>query len=193
MKTTTLVEIRMYRPCTSSWEELLAGLGKTRADDEPLPLSEIQRILSTEDALWATRTQDPALVKDLMCRYAEAVVHLSTDPRVAKAVEEARAILNGGTKDFAAQVLQDVRIAEADAWNREAALEAGREAALAAREAKVAVIVKATLRRAMWNGREFNSNGLAWEASDVAGEARRLVPGDTFEFETRVFLEWANS
>ena len=38
MITTTLNAIRKYSPCTDGWKKLLAHLGKTEADDEPLPL-----------------------------------------------------------------------------------------------------------------------------------------------------------
>lgn len=35
--TTTLNRIRAHGPCLSGWEKLLAHLGKTKADDKPLP------------------------------------------------------------------------------------------------------------------------------------------------------------
>ena len=37
MLTTTLSRIRARSPCEDGWRKLLAGLGKTAADDEPLP------------------------------------------------------------------------------------------------------------------------------------------------------------
>lgn len=40
---TTLNRIRAHGPCTDSWNKLLRGLGKPRADDEPLKYSKIVR------------------------------------------------------------------------------------------------------------------------------------------------------
>ena len=39
--TTTLTAIRAARPCQEGWAKLLGHLGKTSADDEPLPLTVI--------------------------------------------------------------------------------------------------------------------------------------------------------
>jgi len=38
MITTTLNEIKKHCPCEDGWKKLLKHLGKTKADDEPLPL-----------------------------------------------------------------------------------------------------------------------------------------------------------
>ena len=38
--TTTLSAIRKHRPCHYGWEKLLASLGKTKADNEPLEMAE---------------------------------------------------------------------------------------------------------------------------------------------------------
>lgn len=37
--TTTLNRIRAHRPCEPGWHKLLAGLGETVPDDEPLPFA----------------------------------------------------------------------------------------------------------------------------------------------------------
>jgi hypothetical protein len=55
--TTTLNRIRAYSPCTEGWTKLLAGLGKTAADDEPLPFADIVRINGLDDALWYCRAE----------------------------------------------------------------------------------------------------------------------------------------
>ena len=52
---TTLNAIRSHSPCEDGWQKLLAGLGKTKADNEPLPFSKIVKINGLDDALWATR------------------------------------------------------------------------------------------------------------------------------------------
>jgi len=49
---TTLNEIRKANPCESGWEKLLKGLGKTKADDEPLSLQRILEINDIDDACW---------------------------------------------------------------------------------------------------------------------------------------------
>ena len=50
--TVTLNEIRAQAPCHDGWQKLLAHLGKTRADDEPLPLLTILESNGLDDALW---------------------------------------------------------------------------------------------------------------------------------------------
>ena len=54
--TTTLNEIRAARPCKDGYEKLLAYLGKTKADYEPLPLLTILDSNGLDDALWCLRT-----------------------------------------------------------------------------------------------------------------------------------------
>lgn len=54
---TTLNRIRANSPCENGWRKLLAGLGKTEADDEPLPYARIVEINGLEDALWACRAE----------------------------------------------------------------------------------------------------------------------------------------
>jgi len=56
MITTTLNKIRNHGPCEGSWKKLLTHLGKTKADDEPLPLVTILDLLGLGDALWCCRT-----------------------------------------------------------------------------------------------------------------------------------------
>ena len=53
---TTLNQIRAHRPCTRGWRKLLAHLGKTQADDEPLSIATILDSNGLEDALWCLRT-----------------------------------------------------------------------------------------------------------------------------------------
>lgn len=44
MITTTLNRIRAHGPCQDGWSKLLKGLGKTAADDDPLPFARIAEI-----------------------------------------------------------------------------------------------------------------------------------------------------
>lgn len=57
MIATTLNRIRACGPCKDGWKKLLAGLGKTEADDEPLPYARIVEINGIDDALWACRAE----------------------------------------------------------------------------------------------------------------------------------------
>ena len=50
--TTTLTAIRAARPCEEGLAKLLGHLGKTRADDEPLPLTVILDSNGLDDTLW---------------------------------------------------------------------------------------------------------------------------------------------
>lgn len=56
MTTTTLQQIRDLHPCREGWEMLLRHLRKTKADDEPLPLTTILKSNGLADALWCLRT-----------------------------------------------------------------------------------------------------------------------------------------
>ena len=96
MKTTTLRKIRECNPCISSWKRLLEGLGKSEADDEPLPYSKILGICGLHDALWATRTEeDFRWVQELALRFARHVSHLMADPRSIRALDVAEKFLAG--------------------------------------------------------------------------------------------------
>jgi hypothetical protein len=101
MIATTLNRIRSHNPCEPSWVTLLSALGKTKADDEPLPYARIVQICGLDDALWATRAA-PEYAKEWRL-YAVAcarhVVHLSPDPRVAKALTVAERYAHGQATD----------------------------------------------------------------------------------------------
>ncbi len=51
MITTTLNRIRAHGPCAGGWAKLLKHLGKTQADDEPLPFATILESNGLDDAL----------------------------------------------------------------------------------------------------------------------------------------------
>lgn len=114
MLTTTLNRIREYRPCAYGWEKLLHGLGKTRADDEPLPYGTILRINGLDDALWCCRAE-PGYEKEwrlftVWC--ARQVEHLLTDSRSIHAIDIAeRYALGNATEDelgVASEAVRDV-------------------------------------------------------------------------------------
>ena len=55
--TTTLNRIRSNSPCTEGWHKLLTHLGKSHADDEPLPYATILASNGLDDAIWCMRCE----------------------------------------------------------------------------------------------------------------------------------------
>ena len=101
MITTTLNRIHACAPSAEVWAKLLAGLGKTEADDEPLPYAEVVRINGIEDALWACQAE-PQHAREwrlfaVWC--ARRVQHLMTDPRSIAALDIAERHANGTATD----------------------------------------------------------------------------------------------
>jgi len=76
--TTTLARIRAAGPCREGWEKLLAHLGKTKADDEPLPLMTVLDSNGLDDALWvlSAAMPDDRLARHFQAWCAEQVLHL---------------------------------------------------------------------------------------------------------------------
>ena len=129
MITTTLNRIREHSPCQKGWAKLLAGLGKTAADDEPLPFATIFEINGLSDALWCCRAE-PQYDREwrlLAVAYARRVEHLNTDPAVKNANDVAERYANGEATD------EEMEAAGDAAWD--AAWSAGAAAWAAARAA----------------------------------------------------------
>lgn len=129
--TTTLNRIREHSPCESGWKKLLAGLGKTKADDEPLPFSKIIEINGLEDALWCCRVE-PQHAKEwrlfaVWC--ARQVQHMMTDERSIAALDVAERFANGTATEKELAAAWD---AARDAWAARSATGAARSAAWAA-------------------------------------------------------------
>ena len=78
---TTLNKIREHRPCTDGWETLLKHLGKTKPDDEPLPLLTILDSNGFYHTLWCFRAVDGFEKEKLLLSvtYAKEVQHLMPD------------------------------------------------------------------------------------------------------------------
>jgi len=153
MITTTLNRIREHQPCVHGWTKLLKHLGKTQADDEPLPFSIILESNGFDDALWCCRAE-PQYAKEWRL-YAvwcgRQVQHLMTDQGSRAALDVAERYANGQASDAD-------RDAARDAWDaaRAAARDAAGDAWAAARDAA----------RDAW--------AAAWDAArDAAGDAAR--------------------
>jgi hypothetical protein len=123
---TTLNKIRTCHPCEDGWVKLLAYLGKTKADDEPLAFSTILKSNGLEDALWTLRSA-PEYNNQwrlMAVRFAREVQHLMKDARSIEALDVAEMHSKGEATD------EELTIAREDA--RKAAWSAGDAAAWAA-------------------------------------------------------------
>lgn len=114
--TTTLNRIRAHFPCEGGWRKLLAHLGKTKADDEPLPFSVILASNGIEDALWCCRAE-PQYSREwrlfaVWC--ARQVQHLMTDPRSIAAINVAEKHARGEATNE--ELDEEWAAAEAAAW-----------------------------------------------------------------------------
>ena len=148
--TTTLRQIRQHEPCADGWRTLLSSLGKTGADDEPLPLTTILRSNGLDDALWCLRTitgYDREITRFVLACVQE-VSHLMTDKRsldVLSALERhLESPLSERELDKVLAAAWEAEVAEAAAW---AAVEAARAAKWAAEAAVEAARAEARARQ----------------------------------------------
>ena len=166
---TTLNKIRKHSPCPSGWKKLLAYIGKTEADYEPLSLLTILDSNGLDDALWCLRAVEghDREIRLYAVWCARQVQHLLTDKRSLDALDVAERYANGKATDDELNAARDAAwTAEAAAWGARDA--AGAAARAAAREAADAA----------W--------GAAWVAGGAAGagaeakqeaELRRICKG----------------
>ena len=158
--TTTLRQIRQHEPCADGWRTLLTFLGKTGADDDPLPLVTILQSNGLDDALWCLRTitgHDKEITRfALSC--AQEVKHLMTDQRSLDALDALERHLESPlSREELDRVLVAAEwavgaAARAAVWSAEAARAAvwsavwSTEAARAAEAAEVATAARAAAR-----------------------------------------------
>ena len=156
---TTLAAIRAASPCESGWKKLLAALGKTKADSEPLDLLTVLNSNGLDDALWVMSfaMPDARLARHYQAWCAEQVLHIfeavrPDDRRVRDQIEMLR-------RDDATKAERDAAEAAAMDAARDAAEAAARDAAwAAARDA-----AEAAAWAAAWAS--------AWDASGAALDA----------------------
>ena len=146
--TTTLAAIRAASPCESGWKKLLAALGKTKADSEPLDLLTVLNSNGLDDALWVMSfaMPDARLARHFQAWCAEQVLHIfeavrPDDRRVRDQIEMLR-------RDDATKA------------ERDAAWASAMDAAEAAEAAWAA-------RYAAW----ASTRGSAWDSARDAAEA----------------------
>ena len=134
---TTLIAIREHNPCANGWKKLLSHLGKTKADDELLPITTILDSNGVEDALWCLRAvggRDREIrLYAVWC--ARQVQHLMADQRSINALDVAVRHANGTAMDDELAAARDAAWDAAWAAARDAARDAAWDAAWAAEEA----------------------------------------------------------
>jgi len=169
---TTLNRIREHSPCHRGWIKLLTALGKTKADNEPLPFAKIVEINGLDDVLWCCRVE-PQYAKEwrlFAVACARRVEHLNPDPRVKNAIDVAERYANGQATD------EELSAARDAAWD--AAKETPQGAAALAASA-----AKGTTREASWAAAASAAGAAkgtaAWDAATWAAER---------EWQTQEFL-----
>lgn len=182
MITTTLNEIRKHRPCEDEWEKLLKHLGKTEADDEPLPVVTVLDSNNVDDFLWvlsrACGQEGERLCHELACDFAEHVLplwdkHYPNDKRPHEAIAAKRRWLKG---EITSEELAVARAASRDAaWDaKDVAKDVARAAARAASRvtAKDARTVAWDATWAAWGVEIARNADWAAEAERAWQEAR---------------------
>ena len=125
---TTLNQIRAKSPCQSGWIKLLAYLGKTKADDEPISIVTILDSNGLDDALWCLQAvkgrEREIRLFGVWC--ARQVQHLMTDPRSIAALDVSERFANGNATKDELDAARDA--AWGAAWGaRDAASDAARD------------------------------------------------------------------
>jgi len=159
--TTTLNRIRDAGPCREGWEKLLAHLGKTKADDEPLQLMTVLDSNGLDDALWVLSyaMPDDRLARHFQAWCAEQVLHIFEAERPNDMrVRDQIAMLRNDEATAAARVA-------ARAAARDAARVAARVAARAAARAAAAGDAARDAARAA-----AAAGDAAWDAAGAAQE-----------------------
>lgn len=121
MITTTLNRIREHTPCKDGWETLLRHLGKTQADDEPLPLVTILESNGLDDVLWCLRAVEghDREMRLYAVACARRVQHLMKDHRSINALDVAERYAEGQATDKELEVALATADAAANAVNAE--------------------------------------------------------------------------
>jgi hypothetical protein len=172
---TTLNKIRECVPYVDKWQDLLSHLGKTAADDEPLPLLTVLDVCGLDDALRCLRTvpRYRAMWRHYAVDCAGRVWHLLIDDRSREALRMARRHALGLVEDLdLGAALVDARAA---AWT-------GLEFAGAARGTHALASARAAL--AVKNAAEVESAvGVRLAAENAALAAGEAAAADA-AFET---------
>lgn len=167
--TTTLAAIRAASPCESGWKKLLAALGKTKADNEPLDLLAVLNSNGLDDALWVMSfaMPDDRLARHFRAWCAEQVLHIfeavrPDDRRVRDQIEMLR-------RDDATKA--ERAAAKDAAWA--AAWDAARDAAKAAESAAESAAWDAA--ESVWDAAWAAAEAAARDAAEAARDAAKAA------------------
>lgn len=175
---TTLNAIRMACPCKDGWEKLLSHLGKTKADDEPLPLLTILDSNGLDDALWvlsrAMQPEHDRLSRHFQAWCAEQVLRLY----------EAKHPGDTRIRNQIAMLRNDAATPD----ERTVALDAAGAAARAAAGDAAWCAAWAAARSNVWGASESAAGAAAWGAKRGARVAARVAAEDAQEQQFRKML-----
>ena len=188
---TSLNKIRDQGPCgvknggpPTGFRKLMAHLGKTKPDDEPVSFAEILASNGLADALWCLSSIDePGFCRLLAVKFAREVQHLMRDPRSLVAIDVAERYARG---EASAEELAEVR---REAW---AAYYAATTAAAAACSASAASPTDARATRAsgsaaLWaEAANANANAYCAASADRTPDESRT---NTRAKQAEIFLE----
>ena len=184
--TTTLAEIRAAGPCEDGWAKLLRHTGKTKADNDPLPLLTVLDSNGLDDAAWCLRVPSlERLSRHFGAWCAEQVLHLfeaevpdDMRPRKAIAVArddnatpEQRSAAHAAAWDAARSAARSAAWAAARAAARAAAWDAQ-----AARDAAQAAAWDAWAAQAAWDAGAAGAAQAAWDAQER--QLRKMLAGE---------------
>ena len=174
--TTTLAAIRAASPCESGWKKLLAALGKTKADSEPLDLLTVLNSNGLDDALWVMSfaMPDDRLARHFQAWCAEQVLHIfeavrPDDHRVRDQIEMLRR--DDATK-AERDAARDAAMASAEDAARASAWDSARDAAWAS----------------AWDSARGAARASAWASARGAAEAAWASARDAQESRLRKML-----
>jgi hypothetical protein len=142
--TTSLAEIRAAGPCEDGWTKLLAHLGKTRADDEPLDLLTILDSNGLDDALWCLRVPSlERLSRHFQAWCADQVLHLfeAERPNDTRIRDQISMLRNDAATDAAGAAAWAAARDAAGAAAWAAAWDAARDAARDAQEKQLRAMI----------------------------------------------------
>ena len=167
---TTLNQIREHGPCESGWKKLLAHLGKTKSDDEPLSITTILDSNGLDDAIWclqAVKGHDREIrLFGVWC--ARQVQHLMEEPRSIAALDVAELFANGEATE------EELAAASAAGWD--AASAAASAAASYAASAAASAAASDAASAAGWDAARVAASAAASDAASAAGwDAARVA------------------
>jgi hypothetical protein len=156
---TTLNAIQARSLCHDSWKNLLAHLGKTKGDDEPLDLLVVLNVIGLDQALLCLQTIQghDAAIRKLACDFALSVAHLWSMPDITRQYLETQdEIIKAAALDAGAEATAR--------YTRDSALDAA-WAAEAAAEAAAGYTWDA------WVAIGYAAETAAWSAAEAAAKA----------------------